>query len=51
MTAASRPATVKEVKDFFGEKSISKFTTEWKALTEQDRADLKNGIGNGTLTY
>ena len=51
MTATPRSATVKEVKDFFGEKSIAKFTAEWKALTDQDRIDLKNGIGNGTFTY
>ena len=46
-------ATLKEIADFFrlpGE-SLTKFGTEWKALTDEDKADLKQGIGNGTLTY
>ena len=45
------PATVKVVKDFFEEKSISKFTAEWKELSEKDKDDIKKGIGDGTLDY
>ena len=39
------PATVKVVKDF------SKFTAEWKELSEKDKDDIKKGIGDGTLDY
>ena len=43
--------TVKDVKDFFGEKNTAKFTEEWKQLTDQDKEQLKEGIGNGSLNY
>lgn len=43
-------ATLKEVRDYF-EMPSQGFASEWKALSETDKADLKVGIGNGTLTY
>jgi hypothetical protein len=46
-------ATLKQVADFFrlpGE-TLKQFSDEWKELPEADRADLKKGIGDGTLTY
>jgi hypothetical protein len=27
------------------------FREEWAQLTDQDKTDLKNGIGDGSLTY
>lgn len=54
-------ATIKQVADFFkigGGKvsddprnSLTAFSHEWKALTDQDREQLKTGIGEGTFTY
>jgi hypothetical protein len=49
-------ATIKQVSEFFktGDPSrdaLKAFSAEWKALSDQDKADLKAGIGNGTFTY
>lgn len=47
-------ATIKAALDYFGRKSgqtLKDITEEWKKLTEQDKEQLKEGIGNGTLTY
>lgn len=39
------------VRLYFGIPSASAFGAEWRKLSDQDKADLKNGIGNGTETY
>jgi hypothetical protein len=44
-------ATIKQVKDFFGETNTSKFVAEWKALSPESQEQLKNGIGDGSLDY
>jgi len=47
-------ATMKVVMDFFGKKegsSLKGFTDEWKALTDNDKAQIKAGLEDGTLTY
>lgn len=46
----SENATVKEVMAFFSMKP-SEFTKEWRALSDQDKAALKAGIGDGSNTY
>lgn len=38
-----------KVKEFFG-MGTREFATEWKAMPEKDREELKTGIENGTLT-
>lgn len=43
-------ATVKDVMAFFSMKP-SEFTKEWRALSDQDKAALKAGIGDASLTY
>jgi hypothetical protein len=43
-------ATVKDVMAFFG-MSAKEFMVEWKLCSDKDKSDLKDGIGNGTLTY
>lgn len=43
-------ASVKEVMTFFG-MSANDFMKDWKKLSPADKAALKEGIGNGTLTY
>lgn len=46
-------ATLKQVADYFRKdgEPLSKFGDEWKQLSDADKADLKQGIGDGTLTY
>jgi hypothetical protein len=45
-------ATLKDVAAFF-EMPVGAFRDEWVkgGLTEQDKNEIKEGIGNGTLTY
>lgn len=46
-------ATIKGVYDFFKStySSLAQFRKDWDALSETDKAQLKAGIGDGTLTY
>jgi len=44
-------ATIKQVKDFFEEKNVRKFTEEWKVLSDESKTQIRTGIGNGTFTY
>lgn len=43
-------ATLKEVRDFFGMDGKT-MVAEWRKLTDADKADLRRGVGDGTLTY
>ena len=46
-------ATLKTIADYFklpGE-TLKNFRDQWEALSDKDKEDLKNGLGNGTLTY
>lgn len=43
-------ATVKDVMAFFSMKP-SEFTKEWRQLSDSDKAVLKAGIRDGSLTY
>ncbi len=31
--------------------TMSQFRDDWSKLTDQDKRDLRTGIGDGTLTY
>lgn len=47
-------ATLKQILDYFGRKpgqALSEFTAEFKALDEESQAQIRAGIGDGTLTY
>ncbi len=46
-------ATLVDVMHFFGfEKSeIGKFRREWNELSDEEKAQFKKGIGDGSLTY
>ena len=47
-------ANLNEVFKFFkGDTSynMSTFRTDWAALSAKDKAEIKEGIGNGTLNY
>jgi hypothetical protein len=46
-------ATIKQVYDFLkipGD-TLKGFSDQWKALPDADKAQIKEGIGDGTLTY
>ena len=57
MAAAAKPAGVKEIKEFFGTDErpmgLAEMKAEWVkgGLTDQDRAEIAHGIGDGSLTY
>jgi len=49
-------ATATEVMRFFdftedGKQNVAKFRKEWAELSDEDKAAIKTGIGNGTLSY
>ncbi len=52
-TVKASPATLKAVTEFFRQpgESLKGFTEEWKALSDTDKEQLKQGIGDGTLNY
>jgi hypothetical protein len=31
--------------------TLAAFVAEWKALSDQDKTEIRQGIGNGTMTY
>ena len=43
-------ASMVDVMKFFGIQ-IATFRKEWEQLTDTDKAQLKKGIGDGSLTY
>lgn len=45
-------ATVKDVKEFFG-MTLAEMKEEWikGGLSDEDKNQIQEGIGNGTLTY
>lgn len=42
--------TLKTIMAFFG-MTPSEMSKEWKRLTDTDKAELKSGLENGSLTY
>lgn len=46
-------ASIKDVMEFFGRNggTLKDFTAEWATLSDEAKAQLKEGIGNGTFTY
>lgn len=39
-----------QIREFFG-MDMPSFRKEWAAMSDADKADLKAGVENGTLTY
>ena len=39
-----------QIRDFFG-MSSGDFAREWKTLSPGDKAQIKEGVANGTLNY
>jgi len=42
--------TIKDVMAYFG-MTATEFAREWKACSQVDKQKIKEGIGNGSLTY
>ena len=51
MDLEATAATMLEVKKYFGYDKLSDFKRDWQELDDISRVQLRNGIGNGTLTY
>jgi hypothetical protein len=51
--ATANAASMVQVFNFFKahDYPLAKFRVEWTALTDKDKDDLREGIGNGTHTY
>lgn len=51
--------TIKQIMDYFNadlsagdpRKTLKSFSAEWKALSDEDKAQLKQGLTDGTFTY
>lgn len=43
-------ASLTDTRKFFG-MTAQEFSAAWKGLTAQDKIDIREGIGNGSLTY
>ena len=44
-------ATLTDVKNFFGYSTLSDFSKDWKEVPDADRKQIRDGIGDGSLTY
>lgn len=56
MPNADGTATMVDVYNYFSDNrkndyKLATFRTEWSELTDQDKSDLRMGIGNGSFTY
>jgi hypothetical protein len=51
MSDTAKPATMIDVMKYFGYSNASKFRAEWTNLNPQDKADLKGGLTDETLSY
>lgn len=51
----TKDVTLKDIMAFFATDTRpmgpKEMTKEWKDLSLKDKADIKNGLTNGTLTY
>jgi hypothetical protein len=39
------------IREFFGYPSLSAFGKDWRALTDEDKDQIKKGIEDGSLNY
>lgn len=45
------PTGMKEIKEFFNMAKPQEFLAEWKKLSPKDKAEIKQGILDKSLTY
>lgn len=50
-TAVEKKLSIKDMKEFFGYTKLTEFSADWKSLTEEDRAQIRGGILDGTYNY
>ena len=50
MDATVTPGSLRHVQQFFG-MAAAEFRKEWVELTESDKAQIQEGLKNGSLTY
>lgn len=43
--------SLSEVNKYFGYPNLSAFSADWKALSIEDRDQIKAGLEDGSLTY
>jgi ABC-type sulfate transport system substrate-binding protein len=48
--AEQRQVPIVEIRDFFGMKS-AEFAKQWAQLTAGDKAQIKQGLADGSLNY
>lgn len=55
MTTTTKPASLSEVHRFFAgddkDYNLAIFRKDWAGLSDKDKTQLREGIGNSTLTY
>jgi predicted component of type VI protein secretion system len=49
----AKPAGLAAVQKYFAtsDYNMAQFRSDWSKLTDKDKTDLRNGLGDGTLTY
>lgn len=40
-----------EIRQFFGITNVALFRKEWSELSDKDKAEIKEGLSNGSYTY
>lgn len=50
MSEDTRPVLTK-IREFFGYPNIAAFGKDWRNLTDEDKAQIKHGIEDGSLNY
>lgn len=43
--------TINDVRKYFEFQTAANFAAEWRKLTDKDKAEIKKGLEDGTLTY
>ena len=51
MTDNTGTLTIKDMKEFFGYTKLADFSADWKQLTDKDKAEIRQGLADGTYTY
>ena len=43
--------TIKDIKAFFGYPTLAAFSADWKALPDEDKKQIRQGLLDGTFNY
>ncbi len=47
---AETQVPVSKIRDYFG-MTTQEFTKQWREMDEKDKAEIRSGFDNGTMTY